>query len=106
MQVSNLCFADNTALLAKSPNELQAVVDRVVAVSENLGMKLNIKKIEIQHLGRAYKDFNTVRNNLNLNQTVNFVYLGENFSSKKRTISDIKRQNRIVKAEFQALRKV
>ena len=59
-------FTDNTALLAESPNELQAMVNRVVEVSENLGMKVNIEKTEIQHMGRAHKDFNIVIKNQNL----------------------------------------
>ena len=32
----NLCFANDTALLAESPNELQAMVNTTVEVSENL----------------------------------------------------------------------
>ena len=81
-----LCFAYDIALLAESPNELQAMVNRVVEVSENLGMKVNIEKTEIQHLGKAHEDFNIVIKKQNLKQTVNFVYLGENLSSKEGTI--------------------
>ena len=39
VRINNLYFADDTALLAESPNELQAMVNRVVEVSENLGME-------------------------------------------------------------------
>ena len=101
-----MSFSDDTALLAESPNELQAMVNRVVEVSENLGMKVNIEKTEIQHMGRAHKDFNIVIKNQNLKQTVNFVYLGGNLSSKEGTISDVKRWIGIVRAAFQALGKV
>ena len=66
VRINNLHFADDTALLAESPNELQAMVKRVVEVSEN-----NIET-EIQHMGRAHKDFNIAMKNLNLKQTVNF----------------------------------
>ena len=65
---------------------------RVVEIIENFGMKVNIEKTEIQHLGRAHKDFNIVAKNESLKQTVNVVYLGGNLSSKKQTISVIKRQ--------------
>ena len=82
------------------------MVNRVVEVSENLGMKVNIEKTEIQHMGRAHKDFNTVINNQNLKQTGNFVYLGGNLSSKRGTISDAKKQIGIGKAAFQVLGKV
>ena len=72
---NNLRFAGDTALLAESPNELQAMVNRVVEVSENLVMKANIKETDIQHFRKAYKDFNIVIKNQNLKQTVNVVYL-------------------------------
>ena len=59
MGINNLCFADNTALLAESSNELQAMVNKVVEVSENLGIKVNIEKTEMQHMGRAHKNWST-----------------------------------------------
>ena len=34
------------------------MVNKVVEVSENLGMKENIKKTEIQHMGMVHTDFN------------------------------------------------
>lgn len=75
-------------------------------VIENLVMKVNIKKTEIQHMGMVHKDFNTVRNNQNLKQTVNFVYLERNLSLKEGTFSHIKRGQGIVRTAFQALIKV
>ena len=39
------------------------MVHRVVEVSENLGMKVNIEKTETQHTGRAHRDFNIVIKN-------------------------------------------
>ena len=53
-----MCFADDTALVAESPNELQAMVNRVVEVSENLDMKVKIERREL--MGRAHEDFNIV----------------------------------------------
>ena len=57
-------------------------------------------------MGRTHKDFNIVIRKQNLKQRVNFVCLGGNLMSKKRTISDIKRQIGIVRAAFQALGEV
>ena len=78
----------------------------MVEVSENLGMKVNIEKTELQHVGRAHKDFNIVIKNQNLKQTVSFVYLGGNVSSNEETISDIQREIGIARPKFQALVKV
>ena len=47
VQINNLCSINDTTLHTKSPNELQVVANRVVAVSENLDMKVNIEKTEI-----------------------------------------------------------
>ena len=55
MQINNLCFADDTTLLAESPNELQVLVNRVVEASENFDMKVNMEKAEIQNLRRAQR---------------------------------------------------
>ena len=57
-------------------------------------------------MGRAHKDLNIVIKNQNLKQTVNFVYVRGNLSSKEETTSDIKRQIGTVRAAFQALGKV
>ena len=65
------------------------MVNRVVEVSENLGIKVNIKKTDIQLMGRVYKNFNIVIKNQNLKQTVYSVYLGGNLSSKEGTVSDV-----------------
>ena len=61
---------------------------------------------EIQHKEGTYKDFNIVIKNQNLKQTVNFVYLRGNLSSKEGSISEDKRQIGIGRPEFQALRKI
>ena len=57
-------------------------------------------------MGRVYKDFNILRKSQNLKQAISCVYLKENFSTKEETISYVKTQIRIVRAAFQALRKV
>ena len=42
------------------------MVNRVVEVSENLSMKLNIEKTETQYTGRVHKDSNIGIKNQNL----------------------------------------
>lgn len=53
MYINNLYFVNDTALLTKSPKELQVMVNRVLEVIENLLMKVGIEKIDIKHIGRA-----------------------------------------------------
>ena len=42
--VNNLRYADDTALLAESEEELQNLIDVVKRESENKGLKMNVKK--------------------------------------------------------------
>ena len=80
------------------------MVTREVRVTENLGMKINIEKTEIQHMRRAHKDLNTVINK-NLKQAVNFVYLGGNLSLQEGIISDVKRWIGIAMGVLQTVEK-
>ena len=43
-RLSNLRYADDTALMAESETELQRIVDRVNEVGKEFGMKINVKK--------------------------------------------------------------
>ena len=42
--ISNLRYADDTTLMAESKEELKSLLMKVKAESENVGLKLNIKK--------------------------------------------------------------
>ena len=45
--ISNLRFADDTTLMAKSEEELKSLLMKVKEESEKVGLKLNIQKIKI-----------------------------------------------------------
>ena len=42
--INNLCYADDTTLMAESEEELKSLLMKVKEESEKLGLKLNIKK--------------------------------------------------------------
>ena len=48
--INNLRYADDTTLMAESQEELKSLLIRVKEESENVGLKLNIKKKKIQIL--------------------------------------------------------
>ena len=48
---NNLRNADNTTLMAESKEELKSLLMKVKEESEKVGLKLNIKKIRLWHLG-------------------------------------------------------
>ena len=48
--INNLRYADHTALMAKSKEELKSLLMRVKEESEKNGLKLSIKKLRSWHL--------------------------------------------------------
>lgn len=45
--INNIKYSDDTIFIANSPPRLQPLLDKVVTVSEERGLKLNIKKQNI-----------------------------------------------------------
>ena len=50
--MSNLKYADDTALMAESETELQRIVDRLNEVWKEFGMKINVKKTKTMVVNR------------------------------------------------------
>ena len=50
-KITNLRYADDTTLIARSAEELQELIDRVKLCSEELGLHLNDKKTKIMICG-------------------------------------------------------
>ena len=42
--ITNVRYADDTALIADSEKKLQDIVDKIVTESQKLGLSLNVKK--------------------------------------------------------------
>ena len=49
--ISNLKYADNTALMAESKEELKSLLMKVKVESEKVALKLNIQKMKIMASG-------------------------------------------------------
>ena len=49
--ISNLRYADDTTLMAKSEKELKSLLKKVKVESEKVGLKLNIQKTKIMASG-------------------------------------------------------
>lgn len=104
--INNLRFADDVSVLSETHEQLQVMVNRVVEESENFGMRVNIEKTEIQHMGREHKQFTIQVKNQSLKQTDSFVYLGGNFNTTEGIEADIKRRISIARNAFQSLGKI
>ena len=49
--INNLRYADDTTLMAEGEEELQSLLMKVKVESENIGLKLNIKKTKVMPSG-------------------------------------------------------
>ena len=99
-------FAHDIALIATSGDSLQNLVDSVHEYSRNYGLKINIKKTEVQVISTNPHPLNININNTKLAQVEKFVYLGGTIAQTGSCTEDV--QHRIGKAlgAFQALNKI
>ena len=49
--INNLCYADDTTLMAESEEELKSLMKKLKEESEKVGLKLNIQKTKIMASG-------------------------------------------------------
>ena len=49
--INNLCYADDTTLMAESEEELKSLMKKLKEDSEKVGLKLNIQKTKIMASG-------------------------------------------------------
>ena len=88
--INNLRFADDVAATTENQQELQLIMDNIVTESARMGMKVNIKKTEVQHVGLVEKEVIILIENQKLKQVKDFVYLGGNMSNDASTEQDVK----------------
>ena len=55
VNINNLRYADDTALIAESELELQELVDKVRAESEKMGLRMNVKKTKTMLVSRDHE---------------------------------------------------
>ena len=83
--ISNLRYADDTTLMAKSEENLKSFLVKVKVVSEKVGLKLNIQKIKIMAYGPIISwqiDGETVKD---------FIFLGSKITADGDCSHEIKR---------------
>ena len=103
--VNNLRYADDTVIVAESEEQLQRLINVVVAKSEEKGLHLNNVKSFSMVFSKSitiptYKI--DVHGNI-LEQVQSFIYLGSLFSSDTRCEKEIRKRNGIVKLSFTSL---
>ena len=77
-----LLFADDSALVAHSAEEMQKIVNAFSNVSKKFGLKINIKKTEVlyQHNSTRTREEDIMVDGNNLNSVLEFTYIRSTIS--------------------------
>lgn len=96
-----LRFADDQAMIADSQKTLQELMDRLAAVSDNYGMRINIKKTKVMVISKVEgKKVNITVYGEKIEQVNDFCYLGSIITAEGRCGQDIRRRIAMAKEAF------
>ena len=99
--VPALRFADDQAMLANKERDLQKIMDKLALVSEEYGMKINIKKTKVMVISKVLgKEANITIYGEKIEQVKQFCYLGSLITEDARCQSEIRRRIAMGKEAF------
>ena len=89
--VRELLFADDSALVAHTPEQMQQIVDAFSTASRKFGLQINIKKTEVLFQpGSNHRDEKEILvDGTALNQVESFTYLGSTISKDGRIDAEL-----------------
>ena len=101
-----LLFADDSALVAHSAEEMQKIVDALSNASKKFGLKTNIKNIEVLYRPNSTRnrEEDIMVDGNKLNSVLEFTYLGSTLSSNGFIDDEIQRRMAKASASFGRLR--
>jgi len=70
--INKVRFADDTAIIAKTQEELQDMVDRLVNTGRKYGMEINIHKSQVMEVSRSNESLQIKVNNRELKEVDHF----------------------------------
>ena len=106
--ITNLRYADDTVLIAESQEDLQRLLDVVVAESERKGLSINCKKTESMVISKKKEapTCNLKVKDKTIKQVSAFNYLGSTMTEDSRCASEVKRRIALAKSAFSKLEKI
>lgn len=104
--IRELLFADDSALLAHSPQEMQRIINAFSDASKKFGLKINIKKTEVlyQPNSSITQEVDITVDGIKLNSVPEFTYLGSTVAKDGRIDAELQRRMAKASASFGRLR--
>ena len=103
--ISNLRYADDTALCASSYEDTCVLLDNINERGKEKNMKLNAKKTKVMHIGKGqYRDI--VIDGETLGRVEDFIYLGSSKSSNGDCKPDVLRRIAQAKTKMVSLKTI
>ena len=87
-----LLYADGLALVANGKQELQETMEQWNGLFIKHGLKLNLKKTEVLHIGHQREELDIELEGKKLNQRESFVYLGGVVCGYGKTEREVRRR--------------
>ena len=102
IRYTNIRFADDTAVVAESEEELQSMINSINTACEEYGMALNAKKTKTMVVRKDQNEKScTVKvNDTTLEQVKKYKYLGTMVTDDGRSIVEVKRRIALAKDAF------
>lgn len=99
--INNIRYADDTAIIAESMEDLQRLLDRVFEVSQRWGININIKKTKWMAVGKIHIDpIPIIINGHNIELVTHFRYLGSWLNNEVTCDEEIKTRIEIARRAF------
>ena len=104
--IRELLFADDSALVAHTPEQMQLVIDAFSSASKKFGLQINIKKTEVLYQpGASQRDEEDILvDGTALKRVNDFTYLGSTISNDGRIDSEITKRMAKASSAFGRLR--
>ena len=105
--INNIRYADDTALLANSNEDLQEIVDKVKKESDEKALNMNVSKTKTMVISRDKgKKANIMVDGKCLEQVKHFKYLGQTVNEEGRSEQEVKIRIAQAKSTFIRMRKI
>ena len=108
LNLNNLRYADDTALLATDQRDLQKIVSKVKEESSKAGLDMNVKKTKTMIISKQPKGklLDIKVDNQSLEQVDKFKYLGTQISNDGKPDTEITNRISIAKSKFSSMSKL